>query len=244
MTKREILLERLEETVFALMMDEVAKEEGRKALEENERLKADECFVVPETTYRKALATIRRHFSQQNRRAVMRTTSKAISRVAVIVLVMLLLFTTAFATIPEFRRETLNLIMEVFDDRTRIEFGESIPETHTGENESIVGWIPEGFELVESSETRYTKKEKYVNLDGSSIEAYICFSGRIAWEVDTENARAENVTINGRSAMMIFKGNDIQVVCPVMESECVYYVRGEELSEDIVMRVAESVDIQ
>lgn len=243
MTKREILLERLEETVFALMMDEVAKEEGRKALEENERLKADECFVVPETTYRKALATIRRHFSQQNRRAVMRTTSKVISRVAVIVLVMLLLFTTAFATIPEFRRETLNLIMETFGDRTRIEFGESIPETRTGENESIVGWVPEGFELVEQGKTEFTIRETYKNLDGAVVEACISFITPI-WEMDTENATVENVVVAGRPAMIIFKGNDVQLVCPVKEHECVYYVRGEEVSEDIIMQVAESVDIQ
>ena len=43
---------------FAQMMGEVAREEGRKALEENERLKKDETFVVPESTYRKCLASI------------------------------------------------------------------------------------------------------------------------------------------------------------------------------------------
>ena len=40
------------------MMEEFAKEEGRKALEENERLKNDESFVVPESAYCKGLATI------------------------------------------------------------------------------------------------------------------------------------------------------------------------------------------
>lgn len=243
MTKREILLERLEETVFALMMDEVAKEEGRKALEENERLKADECFVVPETTYRKALATIRRHFSQQNRRAVMRTTSKAISRVAVIVLVMLLLFTTAFATIPQLRSKTLNLIMEVFDDRTRIEFGETSAQESAEETGKLVGWVPEGFELVERGETRFTIKEKYRNLEDASIEVYINFSTSV-WELDTESATVENIVVAGRPAMIIFKGNDVQLVCPVKEQECVYYVRGEEVSEDIIVQVAESVGIQ
>ena len=243
MTKREILLERLEETVFALMMDEVAKEEGRRALEENERLKADECFVVPETTYRKALATIRRHFSQQNRRAVMRTTSKVISRVAVIVLVMLLLFTTAFATIPELRSKTLNLIMEVFDDRTRIEVGDSAPEERAGEDESIVGWIPEGFELVERGETRFTIKEKYRNLEEASIEIYINFSTSV-WELDTESATVENIVVNGRPAMLIFKGVVVQIVCPVAESECIYYIKGEQVSRDIIVRMAESMDIQ
>ncbi len=48
----------LEETIFAQMMEEVAKEEGRRALEENERLKNDESFAVPESVYLKGLATI------------------------------------------------------------------------------------------------------------------------------------------------------------------------------------------
>lgn len=51
-------LERLADMKFAQMMKEVAREEGQKALEENERLKKDETFVVPESTYRKCLATI------------------------------------------------------------------------------------------------------------------------------------------------------------------------------------------
>lgn len=51
-------LEQLADMKFAQMMEEVAREEGRKALEENERLKKDETFVVPESTYRKCLAII------------------------------------------------------------------------------------------------------------------------------------------------------------------------------------------
>lgn len=243
MTKREILLEQLEETVFALMMEDVAKEEGRRALEENERLKVDECATVPVTVYRKGLATIRRQFSQKNRRVMMRTTSKVISRVAVIVLVMLLLFTTAFATIPEFRGKTLNLIVEVFDDRTRIELGESAPEARAGENERIAGWVPEGFELVERGETLFSIWETYKNLDDAVVEVCINSSTSI-WEFDTEKATVENIVVNGRPAMMIFKGELVQFVCIVRESERVYFVKGDKVSEDIVMRVAENVDIR
>ena len=58
MNRREDLSEQLEETIFAQMMEEVAKEEGRRALEENERLKNDDNFVVPESVYLKGLATI------------------------------------------------------------------------------------------------------------------------------------------------------------------------------------------
>ena len=41
MTKREQLIEQYEDALFALLMDSVAEEEGKKAIELNERLKAD-----------------------------------------------------------------------------------------------------------------------------------------------------------------------------------------------------------
>lgn len=244
MTKREILLEQLEETVFALMMEDVAKEEGRKALEENGHLKADESAAVPETVYRKGLATIKRHFSQQNRQVIMRTTSKVISRVAVIVLVMLLLFTTAFATIPEFRSKALNLVMEVFDDRTRIELRDSIPEERTGENENLVGWIPDGFELVESGKTGSATWERYSNSEGAFVEANVYNGTKRACEVDTENAVIEEVTVNGYQAIIVLKGNSVQIVCPIAEEKRVYYVRSGQVNKDILLRVLESMDIK
>lgn len=174
----------------------------------------------------------------------MRTTSKVISRVAVIVLVMLLLFTTAFATIPEFRSETLNLIMEVFDDRTRIRFGESTPEARTAENERIAGWVPEGFELVDKGESNISAWEKYIDSKDAFIEANIYYSEGLAYGVDTEDAFVEDVMVNEHAAKMIFKNDDIEIICPVVESMRVYHIRGENVDSDTVLRVAESMSIQ
>ena len=47
MTKREQLIEQYEDALFALLMDSVAEEEGKKAIELNERLKADPEAEVP-----------------------------------------------------------------------------------------------------------------------------------------------------------------------------------------------------
>ena len=47
MTRREKLQEQYEDALFALLMDDLAVEEGKKAYEENERLKADSSFEVP-----------------------------------------------------------------------------------------------------------------------------------------------------------------------------------------------------
>lgn len=55
-------LEKMEDAVFSLIMQEVAAEEGRRAIEENERLKADPSFIVPEATRRRCLDIINKHF--------------------------------------------------------------------------------------------------------------------------------------------------------------------------------------
>lgn len=47
--------EEYEEEVFCEVMDYVAAEEGRRAIEENERLKNDPNFTVPEETHKKML---------------------------------------------------------------------------------------------------------------------------------------------------------------------------------------------
>ena len=241
MTKREMLLEQLEETAFALMMEEVAKEEGKKALEENERLKADDSFIVPESTYRKGIVTIKRYFSQKNRQPVMRTVSKVVSRVAVIVL-MLLLFATAFATIPELRSRTLNLIIEVFDDRTRIEFGEE--QSDTSVSNSLVNWVPDGFELVDRGESVFSVWEKYNDSDGAFMEINIYFGEGVACEMDTEDARIEYCEIRGCPATMDFKKDAIRLTIPVMESKRVYYIQSEGVDGNAVLRVAESMTIR
>lgn len=52
------LLVDLEEVIFGEMMQEVAAEEGRRAIEENERLKNDPNFVVPEETHKRMMEII------------------------------------------------------------------------------------------------------------------------------------------------------------------------------------------
>ena len=65
MTNHERLTEQYEDALFALLMDSVAEEEGKQALELNERLKADPAAEVPESARRRCEATIRREFNRK-----------------------------------------------------------------------------------------------------------------------------------------------------------------------------------
>lgn len=62
MKTREQQQEKYEDALFALLMYDVAELEGRRAEEENERLRNDPNARVPEDLDRKCLQLINRHF--------------------------------------------------------------------------------------------------------------------------------------------------------------------------------------
>ena len=55
MTRREKLQENFEDALFALLMEEVAEQEGQRLLEENEKLKRDPESTVPPEVDRRCL---------------------------------------------------------------------------------------------------------------------------------------------------------------------------------------------
>lgn len=58
MHEQEKLYEQYEDAVFALLMDKVAEENGKKLLQQNEELLADPDAAVPKALSRRCLRTI------------------------------------------------------------------------------------------------------------------------------------------------------------------------------------------
>ena len=75
MTDRKRLLDNYEDALFALMMDELAEQEGQRLLEENERLKQDPAAAIPEDVDKRCLKTIKRTFARKHHMEVMRLVS-------------------------------------------------------------------------------------------------------------------------------------------------------------------------
>lgn len=210
--------EQYEEALFALLMDEFAVEEGKKALQKNEELKADPQAAVPETTQRRCLKTIRRRFSAKTSRVVGRVTVKVINKVAVVVLLGSLLFTAAFAASSEFRHGTLNFVIDVFDDRT----------VFHAETESLVmpqsieaGWLPEGFKLVSYDHGKNDVEVLYKTKDGKEIEIIVSdANGNKA--IDTEDTIVNTVMINNYEAVTIVKSGTDGYGVPYERSRVVW----------------------
>lgn len=234
MNRREQLQDRYEDALFALLMDEIATKEGKKAIEENERLKNDPSAVIPEDVDRRCLQTIRRHFAKQRAYAAGRFTVKAMKRVVMAAGLAALLFTGAFAASETVRVNTLNLIVEVFDTNTTFRFMNQPEDVMP---RISVGWLPEGFTLDSygydetSTWYQYCKDDKSIYISWTEV-----FGTTVG--VDTENAEVEYVEINGIEAMLIEKDISLQLVWAEKSKAAFITLFSVGISQDDLIDVA------
>ena len=215
MTRREQLQEQYEDALFALLMDDLAATEGQAALEENERLKNDPEYAVPTDVRQRCLKTISRCCTKKTLRRTGRVLCRGFGRVAVMGMICMLLFTTAFAVSPTLRANTLNLVMEVFEDSTAFSFSSSDSGSPSfSEDFDVdvnVNWVPEGYTLVDQSEDKFLTSNCYRSEtdDELLINVFKGRNGRL--NIDTEDAQVEHLTIQGCDGLLVLKDGDAQL---------------------------------
>lgn len=246
MTKREKLMEQYEDALFSLLMDEFAESEGKEALKENERLKADPTFVVPEELQQRCRKTISHYFAKRSIKNTGRVFAGVIKKVAVVALIGTMLFTTAFALSTDFRIKTLNWIIEVFDDRTEFSFVEqdSIDNNAEGNKQKImVEWLPDGFYESNQSENKFTIRYDYCSDNGEEFSIAVFDGTNMKLGLDTEDAEVETVDLQGEEAIMASKNGIIQIAWADQESHTYFIIDGpEEIKEDLI-KIARSIKI-
>lgn len=249
MTRKERLREQYEDALFALIMEEAAEAEGQKALEENRRLRDSGELAIPDGLRQRCHRAIAKGFAGQELRRVGRGVSRVVTKVALVALVGMLLLTTVFAASEDFRVKTLNLALEIFEDHTEITLtpDESIIASSV---DSVVpqltaGWVPDGFALVEEGENSAMAWKEFQNEEAGtqiSITVFNLRTGRMS--VDTEDAEMLPVQINGADAFIINDTEDeiIQIIWQEdAASEWLIYVVGMGVSEEMLMKTAESI---
>lgn len=237
MRRYEQLLEDFEDAYFALLMDKVAKQEGERLEQLNQELIENPDFEVPETTDQKCLRTIKQCFARQQRRTALRRATRILHFAAIVVAVSVLLFTTAFAVSEDFRVATRNLLITVneryTDFRMKIEdssdnssqasvsgqFSNGV-EDDSYFNHLVVGWIPEGFQLVRNE---YNDWVLYQNGDGEWIQILFA-DDQTAVQLDTEDAEILNSNISDLPAVIIDKNGRTSILLTDEENGFFYIV--------------------
>lgn len=247
MTRREMLMEQYENALFALLMDEVAESEGRKAIEENERLKERGEPVISDTSRQRCMKTIARKTTQQDVKRYGRVASRIITKVAVAALVAMLLFTTAFASSESFRIKTLNFVIDTFDDRTRISLVEESvePTPQDGVPEISVGWLPNGFDLIDAGNDGTSVWCQYEAEDGAMISVFAIDLTVGGWAIDTETAEIHSIEVRGKEAHIIEDSSITQIFWRISEyPNWMCLVTGNGTKTEMLIELAEAVSAE
>lgn len=204
MTKQEMLYEQYNDALFRLLMHSVAQHQGQQYQEENQALKAQE-GGPSETAKRRCLRTISRQVRRGHARAAARTASRILSKAAVVMLLVISCLTAAFAVSPVFRSDALRWAVATFGDHAEYRFNQT--EGGVQYQGIEVGWLPEGYELVESRTANRMTSQLYIELsDGleQSVKIQVMnFSDAGIFKVDTEADQVYQVSVQNTLATVI-----------------------------------------
>ena len=240
---RKKLYEEYEDSLFKLVMHDVAEKEGRLFLEEKEKLKND-----PEYLPSQAAVKFSRQLDAQLRKpkvyARKRRIWQALNKVAIAMLIVLVILGATVMTVEAVRVRALNFLMDIQQEYTSFQLKDSSGISE-GEN-PIVDWrqayvptyIPEGYEVSATSQNDNYKKIEFKNSQGTLIN-YMELSLDHQPTVDTENASVfETITINGHEGALVVK-NSLVTIIWAMEDR-MFMIRGE-IEKDMVIKIAEGV---
>lgn len=202
MNRREQIVENCEDAFMALFMADVAEYEGKQYLEENEQLKNDETFVVPSELDRRCLRTIRKAERKKRMRCSGKKAYSIFSKISVAAVIVLALFTSAYAAFPEVRVSTLNLLIEVSDIATKFTFGgadgepnviEAPRDTMPEANMTIAGYklpisITSNYHLSDEGSSEFSEWALFSGLGNSVIYIDVQEGEDNAVNINTEDA--------------------------------------------------------
>lgn len=252
MPKYEELMENYEDALFALLVEKCMEKEGERYLALNEELKRSSKGVVPAGAYKRGLRAINRAFRKQWCQTAGSVTGKVLSRVAVVVCCLMLLFMTAFAVSPTVRQQVYALVMEVMDDSTELSLvgdpdAASPQSALEGSEVSVYGYsepaVPEGFELVNKAQSETCLWRLYSNEKGASIRVEIRKADD-SWSqsVDTEGAVVvEPVAYSCFDGLHVAK--ELTHALYLADTELGIYIMivGEGVSADALCGIAEQL---
>lgn len=242
MTKQEMLYEQYNDASFRLLMHSVAQHQGQQYQEENQALKAQE-GGPSETAKHRCLRTISRQVRRGHARAAARTASRVLSKAAVVMLLVISCLTAAFAVSPVFRSDALRWAVATFGDHAEYRFNQT--EGGVQYQGIEVGWLPEGYELVESRATNRTILRRYTK-SGADMKQRIDirimdFSDEGVFKIDTEADEVYQVLVQNTLATVIERDNSVQLIWMYPESNCIIMLCGDNISTETALRIAQSI---
>ena len=249
MNEKKQLYEQYEDAIFALIMNEVAEKEGERLLEENERLKSSKEVIVPDVISSRCLKVIAKEANRTKLHNLVRKAVRTLNRVAIIILIPIMLFVGAFAASETVRINTLNFIIDVFDEATLFRISDANHSSLSAQNTYFPNLssdnlpIPSGYELTKQihEETMQVLLFEDSNKNSISISILDCGNQVGFSAVDTEDSIITYERIGTIDIMIIEKGNNYHLVWLFPESTSLYEIEAENALKSDLLKIAESI---
>lgn len=242
MTRREIIFEHYESACFAVLMDRFVDTESERLNTLVQSLDNAPNAMVPESMNAQDAKFINACFAKLRRKAAGKSARKAVKIAVILVAIMAALFTVAFAYSDTFRVNTLNLIIEVLDDRTNLTFGEATANAGTGFT-IHVGWIPDGFSVQDQRNGAVESWIQYMNPQEAFFDITVMDGNGTTASCDTEDAEVSNIVVQHRTAMYIEKNDTKQIVWADEENGMFVQLRSYYISKEVMIQIAENLAI-
>jgi hypothetical protein len=243
-SNRQRLYEEYEDSLFRLAVYDAAEKEGILLNKENEKLKEDSEYIPSQFIVRKFKRRLNSYYRKHllSQLHIMKT----INKIAVVVLVVLFMFTTAMVTASAFRTKVLNFIINMEEKYTS--FRLKGDQTPSGEDQLKIEWtnsyaptyVPEGYEVSNDYFSDTLKKLIFsTKQNENSYILYAEYSSSNSLAVDTEQASlVETVKINDTTGTAVTKGSLISIIWE-MDSH-MFVVEGTVGTEELI-KIAESI---
>ena len=257
MTRREKLQEAYEDALFALLMEDVIEEEGRRLAEKNEQLKRDPSAAVPGELNERCMKTIGRAYGQRRckdtGKQVGRSFTKVFSRVAMVAVICMLLFSVAYAVSPEIRVATLNLLIEISDVKTILSVeNNNEPQANYDFSEAAqavyeqfgyrIPEAPKGFKLTNQLILNSAANLYYENANGAELVFNFIKTSGGKYGADTEDAqRVKPIIIANFEGLLIEKNGQIQIIWGDTERNIFITVSGTGITETTLWGVVDAM---
>lgn len=266
----ELLREKKEELFFEMMFAAFDETDAPKYEALNEQLKNDPTCQASEDEDKAMLEFIAREIKKRDEalakekqddkensktaKKPARRTRSRIVKVAVIAAILLLIgATTAYATIPSFRVMTLNLLVEISDEATRIAITDGTERTVDNNIEVLEGTeiVLLGYKFPEVPKELYKIEERYddtrawiqyANGKGKSVKYQVYNGLERDVAFDTEDAAAIDIEIHGYEGLLSSKGLMTTVSWYDEENRACIVVITTGFDEDIAFSLACDVE--
>ncbi len=241
---RKKLYEEYEDSLFRLVMHDVAAKEGQLFLEEAEKLRNDPEFQPSQQEVQKFSRQVNAHFKKTKAYARRIRAWQVLNKAAIAMLIVLLILGTTVMTVQAVRVRVLNFLVDIQQEYTSFQLKDSSSGSKV--DNTTIDWhqayvptnIPDGYEVSSISDGKLLKTIEFKNLQGSFI-TYTELNKDTKPALDTENASiVKAVSISGYEGTLVVK-NSLSTVIWAMNDR-IFMIRGE-IDEELAIKMAEGV---